>query len=79
MSWVRTAGRGGVLCAACFWLIALVIGVIVLSRVLIAEFSAWAPICEGCVAPQVKAAWKCRLATMDWSSFPKHDWREMGR
>ena len=51
MLWVRTAGRGGVLFAAFFWLIALAIGVIVLSRTLIVEFSAWAPICEGCVAP----------------------------
>jgi len=79
MSWVRTASRSGVLFAAFFWLIALVIGVIVLSRVSIAEFSAWAPICEGCVAPQVRAAWESRLAMMDSRSFLKHDWREIGR
>ena len=40
MSWVRTAGRSGVLFAVFFWLIALAIGVIVLSRASIAEFSA---------------------------------------
>jgi len=79
MSWVRTAIRSGVLFAVFFWLIALAIGVIVLSRASIAEFSTWAPICEGCVAPQVRAAWESRLATMDSRSFPKHDWIEMGR
>jgi len=45
MSWVRMACHSGVLFAAFFWLIALAIGVIVLSRASIAEFSAWAPIC----------------------------------
>jgi len=79
MSWVRMAGCGGVLFAAFFWLIALAIGVIVLSRALIAEFSAWAPICQGCVAPQGRAAWESSLATIDSRSFPKHHWREMGR
>jgi len=79
MLWVRMGGRGGVLIAAFFWLIALAIGVIVLSRASIAEFSAWAPICERCVAPQVRAAWESHLATMDSRCFLKHDWMEMGR
>jgi len=78
MSWVRMASRGGVLFAVFSWLIALAIGVIVLSRASIAEFSAWAPICEGCVAPQVREAWESCLAMMDSRSFPKHDWREIG-
>jgi len=78
MSWVRTAGRSGVLFDTFFWLIPLAIAVIVLSRTSIAEFSTWTPICKDCVAPQVRAAWESRLATMDSRSFPKHDWREMG-
>ena len=75
---MRTAGRSGILLAAYFWLIALAIGVIVLSRASTAEFSTWAPICQECVVPQVRAAWESHLVTIDSRSFPKHDWREMG-
>ena len=78
MSWVSTAGRSGNLFDDYFWLIALAIRSIVRRRASTAEFSAWAPICEGCVAPYICAAWASRFAIMVSSSLPKHDRSAIG-
>ncbi len=59
-------------------LIASAIGVIVWRSASIAELSDCAPICDGLVAPLVRAAWASLLATRVSSSFPKHDSSEMG-
>jgi len=79
MSWVSTAGRSGNLFDAFFWLIALAIRSIVLRRASTAEFSTWPPICEGCVAPQIGAAWASRFTIIVSRSLPKHDRSEIGR
>jgi len=79
MSWVSTASCSGNLFEAFFWLIALAIGLIDRRRASIAEFSACAPICDGCVAPHICAACTSHFAVIDSSSLPKHDRSEIGR
>jgi len=76
---VSTDGRSGSLFEAFFSLSASAIGLIDWRRVSIAEFSACAPSCEGCVAPHICTACASRFAVMDSSSLLKHDRSEIGQ
>jgi len=79
MSWMSTTSRSGNLFDAFFYLIALAIGSIVQRRASTAEFSAWAPICEECVALHICTAWASHFAIMVSSCLPKHDSSEIGQ